>query len=343
MSRTERRITIVAVVLPFVGFCLGVWLLRGGLVTMRDIGILIVMYSLAGFGITIGFHRLLSHRSFDGPDWVRATLAALGSMAAQGAVIHWVAHHRKHHAFADEDGDPHSPHATGVPGWWGLVRGMWHAHIGWMFDRDQHASARRYAPDLKEDATISRIDRHFLSWVLVGLATPMIAGYVLSGGSLEASLTGLLWGGLVRIFLFHHATWSVNSICHCYGNRPFHTRDQSRNNWAIAIVALGEGWHHNHHAFPTSARHGLLQGQWDPSYVVICGLERLGLAWNIRRLSEPELSAKRVNSTDIQPSIGSRSARPTASGPGTRRAPVQGSVTGEPNGGGPVQSGPIGR
>jgi stearoyl-CoA desaturase (Delta-9 desaturase) len=293
MSRAERRITIAVVVLPFAGFGAALWRMWGGLVTIRDIGILTVMYSLAGFGITIGFHRLLSHRSFDAPDWLRGTLAALGSMAAQGAVIHWVAHHRKHHAFADEHGDPHSPHTTGVPGWRGVVRGMWHAHMGWMFVSGQHASARRYAPDLRCDPTISLIDRQFLGWVVMGLATPFIAGYVLSGGNVGAGLTGLLWGGLARIFLFHHATWSVNSICHCYGKRPFQTRDQSRNNWAIAIVALGEGWHHNHHAFPTSARHGLLRGQLDPSHLVIRCLERLGLAYNVRRPTPNEISRKR--------------------------------------------------
>jgi stearoyl-CoA desaturase (Delta-9 desaturase) len=293
MSRAERRITTAVVVLPFAGFCVGVWRLWGGLVTMRDIAILIVMYLLAGFGITIGFHRLLSHRSFDAPNWVRGALAVLGSMAAQGAVIHWVAHHRKHHTFADEDGDPHSPHTTGGTGWRAAMRGMWHAHIGWMFDHDQHASARRYAPDLRGDPTISLIDRHFLPLVLVGLATPMIAGYLISGGDAEAAMTGLLWGGLVRIFLFHHATWSVNSICHCYGKRPFETKDQSRNNWEIAIVALGEGWHHNHHAFPTSARHGLLRGQLDPSHFLIRCLERVGLAHNLRKPTTPELSRKR--------------------------------------------------
>jgi stearoyl-CoA desaturase (delta-9 desaturase) len=293
MSRAECRITIAAVVLPFAGFCLGLWLLWGGLVTLRDLCILAVMYMLAGFGITIGFHRLLSHRSFDAPRWVRGTLAVLGSMAAQGAVIHWVAHHRKHHAFADEDGDPHSPHTTHIPGWRGVARGIWHAHIGWTFKTDQYASARRYAPDLRADPTISLIDRLFPAWVLLGLLMPFLAGLATSGGSLRAALTALLWGGLVRIFLFHHATWSVNSVCHCYGKRPFETRDQSRNNWAIAIVALGEGWHHNHHAFPTSARHGLLPGQLDPSYALICCLERLDLAHDVRRPSKEQLSTRR--------------------------------------------------
>lgn len=293
MSAAERRITVVVVVLPFAGFCVAIYLLWGGAVAGRDLGILAVMYLLAGFGITIGFHRLLTHRSFDAPDWLRGTLAILGSMAAQGAVIHWVAHHRKHHAFADEDGDPHSPHTTHVRGWRGVGRGLWHAHIGWMFDTDQRASARRYAPDLRHDRTISRVDRLFVAWVLLGLLVPFLAGFGVSGGALRAGLTGLLWGGLVRIFLFHHATWSVNSICHCYGTRAFTTNDESRNNWAIALVALGEGWHHNHHAFPTSARHGLLHRQWDPSYGLICCLERIGVARNVRRPTQSEVIAKR--------------------------------------------------
>ncbi len=246
MTAAERRITIIAVVLPFAGFCAAVYLLWDGAITARDLAILGVMYVLAALGITVGFHRLLTHRSFDAPDWLRAILAALGSMAAQGAVIRWVAHHRKHHAFADEDGDPHSPHTTRAPGWRGVALGLWHAHIGWMFAKDQPASARRYAPDLRDDPTISRVDRLFLTWVLLGLLIPFVAGLALSGGDLLAGLEGLLWGGLVRIFLFHHATWSVNSICHCYGKRPFITQDESRNNWAIAILALGEGWHHNH-------------------------------------------------------------------------------------------------
>lgn len=176
MSQAERRITIAVVVLPFAAFCLALWLLWGGLVTARDLCILAVMYQLAGFGITVGFHRLLSHPSFDAPGWVRGTLAVLGSMAAQGALIHWVAHHRKHHAFADEDGDPHSPHTTHIPGWRGVIRGVWHAHIGWLFNTDQYASARRYAPDLRADPTVSLIDRLFLAWVLLGLLMPFLTG-----------------------------------------------------------------------------------------------------------------------------------------------------------------------
>ena len=301
MSKLERRITITAVVAPFLAFLVALCLLWGGAVSALDIAILAVMYALTGFGVTIGFHRLLTHRAFTAPNGVRAALAILGSMAVQGAVIHWVADHRKHHAFADEDGDPHSPHTSRGEGWRPALRGIWHSHIGWMLKREQRASARRYAPDLRVDPTIAFIDQLFLVWVLLGLLIPFLAGLILSGGDVSAGLTALLWGGLVRVFLFHHATWSVNSICHCYGTRPFQANDQSRNNWAIAVVALGEGWHHNHHAFPTSARHGLLHGQLDPSYALIRGLERLGLAHNVRIPTQTQIAAKRVETRPAPP------------------------------------------
>src|SRR4051794_5078275 len=292
MSALERRITIAAVVLPFLGFLTAIVLLWGGLVSGRDLAILAVMYVLTGFGVTIGYHRLLTHRSFDAPPAVRATLAILGSMSVQGAVIHWVADHRKHHTFADEDGDPHSPHTGPGEGWRGVLHGIWHAHTGWLFDRAERASARRYARDLREDPVIRFVDRWFLGWVLLGLAIPFAAGLALSGGSLAAGLTGLLWGGLVRIFVIHHATWSVNSICHIYGRRPFATDDESRNNSAVAVVSLGEGWHHNHHPFPTSARHGLLPFQLDPSYAIIWTMEGLGLARDVKRPTEAQVERK---------------------------------------------------
>jgi len=292
MSKLEQRITIAAVVIPFLGFIAAVVLLWGGVVDALDLGIFAVMYLLAGTGITVGYHRLFTHRSFETNKYVRATLGILGSMSVQGAPIHWVADHRKHHDFSDEIGDPHSPHTHGAPGWRGIVAGAWHSHVGWLFSRDERASASRYARDLKNDPTMVWVDKHFFSWVLLGLAIPFVAGFALSGGSLAAGGTAFLWGGLVRIFLQHHATWSVNSICHMYGRRPFETGDESRNNWAVAVVALGEGWHHNHHAFPTSAKHGLQRFQIDPSYAMIRALEAAGLAWNVRRPSDTQMRAK---------------------------------------------------
>jgi stearoyl-CoA desaturase (Delta-9 desaturase) len=296
VSALERRITIAAVVIPFAGFVAALALAWGGLVTARDLAILAIVYALAGFGVTVGFHRLLTHRSFEAPAPVRVALAILGSMSVQGAVIHWVADHRKHHTFADEDGDPHSPHIPGGHGWRGVARGIWHAHTGWLFERSERASASRYARDLRADPAIRLVDRLFPAWVLLGLALPFAAGLALSGGALDAGLTAFLWGGLVRVFLLHHATWSVNSVCHMYGSRPFVTHDESRNNWAVALVALGEGWHHNHHAFPTSARHGLRRLQLDPSYALIRLMERVGLAREVRLPKPAELERKLATS-----------------------------------------------
>jgi stearoyl-CoA desaturase (Delta-9 desaturase) len=289
----ERRITVFAVVLPFAGFLAALWLLWGGAVTGRDLAILAVMYVLVGFGVTIGFHRMLTHRAFDAKPWVRATLAILGSMSVQGAVIHWVADHRRHHAFTDIEGDPHSPHVHDVEGWRGVLKGLWHSHMGWLFEGER-TSASRFAPDLKKDPLMRRIDKLFPVWALLGLAIPFVLGFALSGGSLFAGFTAFVWAGLVRVFLLHHATWSVNSICHMYGRQPFAIEDESRDNWAVALISLGEGWHHSHHAFPTSAQHGLERKQFDPSYAIIRGLEKLGLVWNVKRPKDEQIAAKRL-------------------------------------------------
>ncbi len=293
MSNIERRVTVIAVLLPFVGFLAAIWLSWGGLVTGLDLSILAVSYVFVAFGVTIGFHRLLTHRAFEASPVTRGVLSVLGSMSVQGAVIHWVADHRKHHAFTDEEGDPHSPHTEGGTGWRRVARGIWHSHMGWLFDRGERASASRFARDLKNDPVITWVDRWFPAWALLGLALPFAAGLALSGGSWRAGLTAMIWGGLVRTFLLHHATWSVNSICHIYGRRPFAIEDESRNNWLVSLVSLGEGWHHNHHAFPISAQHGLERGQFDPSYWVIAGMEKLGLARNVRRPTAAQVEAMR--------------------------------------------------
>jgi stearoyl-CoA desaturase (Delta-9 desaturase) len=282
-QRLERRITVVAVVLPFLGFLAALYLLWGGAVTGLDLAILAVTYVLVGFGVTIGYHRLFTHRSFEAKPWLRGTLAILGSMSVQGAVIHWVADHRKHHTFTDEEGDPHSPHLHDVQGWRGVLKGLWHSHMGWLFD-GQHSSARRFAPDLRKDPMMRKIDSLFPLWALLGLALPALAGYVLSGFEPMAALTAFVWAGLVRVFLLHHATWSVNSICHMFGRRTYKTRDESRNNWILALPSLGEAWHNNHHAFPSSAVHGLDEHQLDLSGWLIRQMERVGLVWDVKRV-----------------------------------------------------------
>jgi stearoyl-CoA desaturase (Delta-9 desaturase) len=293
MTRLEKRVNLAAVVLPFAAFVAAVVLLWNSAVSATDLGILAVMYVLTGLGVTVGFHRLLTHRSFRVPKPLEYGFAAVGSMAVQGPVMSWVADHRKHHAHADEEGDPHSPHVGHGDGASGVLRGLWHAHTGWLFSTQGRASAKRYAKDLYEDPGMRLINRNFPLLVLLSLAIPAAAGWALSG-TLAGAATGLLWGGLVRVFLVHHITWSVNSVCHFLGTRRFQTDDHSTNVAWLALPSFGESWHHNHHAFPRSAEHGLRrwEGLLDPSALVIKGLEKVGLARNVVRIA-PERQAQR--------------------------------------------------
>jgi stearoyl-CoA desaturase (delta-9 desaturase) len=292
MTRIEKQVNLGAVVLPFVATIAAVVLLWNSVVSATDLAILGVMYVLTGLGVTVGFHRLLTHRSFQVPKPVEYGFAVLGSMAVQGPVIHWVADHRKHHAHADEEGDPHSPHVGHGDGAGGVLRGLWHAHVGWLLEHQGQAGSRRYARDLGEDRGMRMINRRFPVLVALSLLIPAVAGWALTGGTLVGAATGLLWGGLVRIFLVHHITWSVNSVCHFLGSRRFETDDQSRNVFWLALPSFGESWHHNHHAFPRSAQHGLKRWELDPSALVITAMEKLGIARNVVRIS-PERQAER--------------------------------------------------
>jgi len=278
-EKFERRIAVVVVVTPFLGFIAAILLLWGHLIGGVELGILVGMYALTTIGIGVGFHRLFSHQSFQTNTAVGAMLAILGSMAAQGPVLFWAAIHRRHHAYSDRPGDPHSPHFHGE-GILGMFRGLWHAHTGWLFVHEI-TDWSHWIPDLLRDRVLFKINQLYFVWVFVGLLIPAILGGVLTGTWMGA-FYGLLWGGLVRIFLLHHATWSVNSITHFYGGRPFCTRDESRNNLFVALVAFGEGWHNNHHAFPNSAKHGLKWWQIDINAWVIRTLEMLGLAWDVK-------------------------------------------------------------
>jgi stearoyl-CoA desaturase (delta-9 desaturase) len=265
----------------------------GGLLHWQDLVILALMYLIAGLGVTVGFHRLLTHRAFRTHAWLRFALAASGSTAVQGPVIEWVANHRKHHRFSDADGDPHSPHASHAGGLGGAVRGLMHAHLGWVFSSATVANEQRYAKDLLQDGAVRFVDATFPLWVVAGLAAPFGLGVALTG-SVIGGLTGMLWGGAVRIFLLHHATFSVNSLCHYFGRQPYLTGDESRNLAWLALPTLGEAWHNNHHAFPASARHGLRRRQLDPSALVIALLERIGLAWDVVRIRPERELAKRL-------------------------------------------------
>jgi stearoyl-CoA desaturase (Delta-9 desaturase) len=263
----------------------------GGLLHWNDLVVFTVTYLLFGFGITVGFHRLLTHGSFKTHRWLRLTMAVLGSAAVEGPVIEWVATHRKHHRFSDAEGDPHSPHVGHGSGFRGALRGLFYAHIGWVFRDAEVADENRYAKDLLADPLMRRVDQMFLAWVVVGLLFPFALGWALTG-TLAGGLTGMLWGGAVRIFVLHHVTFSVNSLCHFFGRQPYETGDHSRNLAWLALPTMGESWHNNHHAFPTSARHGLRRWEIDGSGAVIWALEKLGLAWDVVRISPARMAER---------------------------------------------------
>jgi stearoyl-CoA desaturase (delta-9 desaturase) len=287
----DRFLTGTVTVLPFVGLGLVGWQLWNSALHVSDLIVFGIVYTLTGLGITVGFHRLLTHRSFKTKPWVRGVFAALGSAAIEGPVISWVADHRKHHAFSDREGDPHSPHVDHGHGLKGTLKGLLHAHVGWLFIHTQRGNKERYAPDLIADPVVSYVNRTFVMWVALGLVVPFLLGWAI-GGSLALGLTGLLWGGLVRMLVLHHVTYSINSICHVFGKRDFETDDHSRNVAWLAPLSFGESWHNGHHAFPTSARHGLKRWQVDASAMVIRALEAVGLAWDVQRPS-PERVASR--------------------------------------------------
>jgi stearoyl-CoA desaturase (delta-9 desaturase) len=255
----------------------------------NDIFVFLIMYVLTALGVTVGFHRMLTHRAFKTTPVVRGIFTALGSAAIEGPVISWVADHRKHHAFSDRPGDPHSPHVDHGSGWKGALRGLIHAHVGWLFLHTHRGRRTRYAPDLIADPVVSAVDRKFVLCVAGGLAAPFFLGWAF-GGTLRDGLTGMLWGGAVRVLVLHHVTYSINSLCHFFGSRKFATKDESRNLLWLTPLSMGEAWHNNHHAFPTSAAHGM--GRWDvdPSKWVINGMEKLGLVWDVVRIT-PERQA----------------------------------------------------
>jgi stearoyl-CoA desaturase (Delta-9 desaturase) len=304
MTRTTKLANLGAVVVPFLATLAAIVLFWNRIVSATDLAILTVMYLLTATGITVGYHRLLTHRSFRAHKPTEYLFAFLGSMAVQGSVIAWVADHRKHHAHTDVEGDPHSPHVGHGDGVGGVLRGLWHAHTGWLLSEHGRADWKKYAPDLYEDRGMRFINRRFVSLVLLGLALPALVGYLLTGTLLGAA-TGLLWGGLVRVFLVHHVTWSVNSICHFLGTRRFEVEDHSTNVFWLALPSLGESWHHNHHAFPRSAVHGLRRWELDPSALVIRAMERMGLAWNVIRIAPERQEAKLATAAPSEPQAAS--------------------------------------
>ena len=291
MTRAHKISNLIGAIVPFLAFIAAVVLLWNRIVDWSDLAVLALMYVLTGLGVTIGYHRLLTHRSFQTYKPVEYLFATLGSMAVQGPVIAWVADHRKHHAHTDEEGDPHSPHVGHGDGIRGALYGLWYAHMGWLFDSHGRAEGTKYARDLVEDRGMRFLSRFFLGVVALGLLIPFGLGYAIDG-TLAGGLTAMLWGGLVRIFMLHHVTWSINSVCHFFGRRRFAVEDHSTNVFWLALPSFGESWHHNHHAFPRAAVHGLKWWELDPSGALIRAMKRLKLAWNVVEIS-PERQAQK--------------------------------------------------
>jgi stearoyl-CoA desaturase (delta-9 desaturase) len=294
-SRKEQIALGAFILLPFLAVLAAVPVAWGGWLSWTDLLIAGVMYVVTLHGVTVGFHRLFTHKSFKPNRTLKYALAIAGSMAIQGPVVRWVADHRKHHKFSDRDGDPHSPwkYGTSVGA---LLKGLWHAHMGWLFDEEQ-TPQRKYAPDLMSDPDIVRVSRQFPLWVAVSLITPAVAGGLLTW-SWQGALTAFFWGSLVRVSLLHHVTWSINSICHAIGDRPFVTRDNSANVGWLAIPTRGESWHNLHHADPTCARHGVMRGQLDTSARMIWLFEKAGwvrdVRWPVRERIQAKLVANQV-------------------------------------------------
>lgn len=286
----QRLSAVLLIGLPFAGLAWGVaWAWDDG-VSRTALVIAVVMYLVTGHGLSVGFHRMLSHRSFRPNRSLKIALAVAGSMAVEGSVFTWVAQHRRHHAYADSPSDPHSPWRYGT----GLVpqlRGLWHAHVGWFFEPNP-SCPERWIPDLLADHDLQVISRSASLWALLSLALPAALGWLLTGSLAGAEAT-LLWAGAARIFLLHHVTWSVNSIGHMFGNRPFRTRDNSTNFAPLALLSFGDSWHNGHHAYPRLARHGIDRGQIDSSALLIRSFERLGLASDVNWPTSADTAVRR--------------------------------------------------
>ena len=291
-TRTELLVIRLFLVIPFIALVAVVPLTWGWGLSWVDLALAAVFYTVSTLGVTVGYHRYFTHGAFKAKRGLRVALAIAGGLAAQGPVIGWVADHRRHHAFSDREGDPHSPWLFGTsPS--ALARGFWHAHMGWLFGRDT-TNVDRFAPDLEADDDIRAVDRLFPLWVALSVAAPALLGGLITM-SWWGALTAFLWAGLARISFQHHVTWSVNSICHMIGDRPFASRDRSANFWPLAILSMGESWHNSHHADPTCARHGVDRGQVDVSARVIRIFEKLGWAWQVRWARPQRLAALRVD------------------------------------------------
>jgi stearoyl-CoA desaturase (delta-9 desaturase) len=294
-ARVEQFLLALFIVVPLLAVAAAVPVAWGWGLGWHDVVIAFVMYAISGHGITVGYHRYFTHGSFKAPRAVRIALAVAGSLAIEGPVIRWVADHRRHHAYSDKEGDPHSPWRYGNDAK-ALTKGIWHAHIGWLFDIEQ-TNQERFVPDLLADKDIVRIGNSFRLLTAVSLLVPPLVGFAWSG-TWQGALTAFFWGSLVRVSLLHHTTWSINSICHAMGNRPFKSRDRAGNVWWLAILSMGESWHNLHHAEPTAARHGVMRGQLDSTARIIWVMEKLHMATEVRWPTRERLQAKLVTAAE---------------------------------------------
>ena len=289
----EQILLTLFVTVPFLAVLAAIPVAWGWGIGWTDVVLSVIFFAIAAHGITVGFHRLFTHGSFKANRPLKIALAVAGSTAIEGPLAQWVASHRKHHAFSDRDGDPHSPWRFGE-GFWAVTKGLGWAHTGWLFGMNQ-VPVQKYAPDLISDPDIRKVSRAF-PWIVAGtLIAPLVLGGLLTW-SWQGALSALFWAGLVRVFLVHHVTWSINSVCHFYGRRRFDVEDYSTNVFWLALPSLGESWHHNHHAFPRSAAHGLKWWEVDPSALVIRGMRRVGLAWNVTLIPAERQAARLAGS-----------------------------------------------
>ena len=295
-SRAMRITIAVFVIIPLLAVIAAIPVAWGGWLGWTDIALMVLFYSITAIGITVGYHRYFTHGSFKTNRTIKIILAIMGSMALQGSIAQWVADHRKHHKYSDEVGDPHSPWRYGTSKR-AVAKGLYYAHVGWLFDENQ-SPVVKYAPDIAGDADLRAISRWFPGIAVMTLLLPAILGGLITW-SWAGALTAFFWATLIRVALVHHITWSVNSICHVFGTRPFDSRDLSTNVWWLAIPALGESWHSLHHAEPTAARHGVLKGQMDISAWLIRGLEVTNLASDVRWPKPERVAAKLVDKSQL--------------------------------------------
>jgi stearoyl-CoA desaturase (Delta-9 desaturase) len=293
----QRRATLILTVLPLAGVAVAIWQLWGTGISLLNFVLFLAFYGLTGLGITVGFHRLFTHRSFKASTAVRVALAAMGSLAVEGPLVQWCATHRRHHAFADKFGDPHSPHLAKAPGMKGVALGLWHAHIGWLVNREK-SDPNEWTPDLVSDPAISRISDGSGWFILASFVLPPAIAALVTH-SLWATVTAFVWASLVRMFVLHHVTWSINSICHFYGKEAYRARDESKNVWPMAPISFGESWHNNHHAFPWSARLGLRAWQIDFGWYLIRTLKALHLVRDVKVPTKEQREARRLAPGEI--------------------------------------------